>query len=138
MEGAGCCHLGGGEGGHWPTHMGPSRGVGHTLLGGWAKPAIRSCGGPATDSGGNLASPPTLTIRPCPPVTFNAHGWPFSRNGRYGGLATHGCPSSHSASCRPTPAGEPAKQLEVPGPQWAGAEGECSEGGVAVSLLRCH
>ena len=135
-EGAGHCHLDGGEEGCWPTNTGPSGGLGGTLLGGWAKPAARGCGTPAAGSGGNLTPPPTLTICPCPPSPFDAHGQLFSTHGRCGDLATHGCPCSYPASCRPMPAGGPAKWLEVPGPWWARAEGWCGEGGVADTPLR--
>ena len=44
VEGAGCCHLGGGEGGPWPDDMGPSGGLRGALLGGWAKPATGGSG----------------------------------------------------------------------------------------------
>ena len=40
--------------------MGPSRGLGGTLLGGWAKPAICGCDGSAASGGGYLATPPTF------------------------------------------------------------------------------
>ena len=33
VEGAGCCHLGGGEGGRWPNDVGTSRGLRGALLG---------------------------------------------------------------------------------------------------------
>ena len=40
MEGTGSCHLGGGEGGHWPANMwGQVEGLGGALLSGWAKPS---------------------------------------------------------------------------------------------------
>ena len=41
-EGAGRCHLGGGEGGCWPHDAGPSGGPGSALLGGWVEPATHS------------------------------------------------------------------------------------------------
>ena len=135
-EEAGCYHLGGGEGGSWPTHVGPSGGLRGALLGSWAKKATCGCGSLAAGGGGNLAPPPTLTIHPCPPVPFGACGWPFSMHGCCGSLAARGCPSSHPASCQPTPAGGLAKQLEAPRLQWAGAGGGCGEGGVVVSLPR--
>ena len=116
MEGAGRCHLGGGEGGHWPANAGPSGGLGRALLGGWVEPATRSCGFPAASGGGNLASPPTLTIRPSPSIPFDTRVWPFAGCRHCGGLAAHGCPSSHPMSCWAMPAGEPAKQPEAPEP----------------------
>ena len=48
MAGEECCHLRDGNGGCWPTNVGPARRLGGTcqkgisnLLGGWAKPTIR-------------------------------------------------------------------------------------------------
>ena len=38
-EGAGCCHLGGGEGGRLPHDAGPSGGPGGALIGSWVEPA---------------------------------------------------------------------------------------------------
>ena len=137
-EGAGCCHLGSGEGGRWPANMGPSGGLRGALLGGWAKPAAHGCGGLATSSGRNLATATNLTTRPCPPVPFDAHGWPFGRRGRCSVLAAHGCPCSYSASCRGVPVGGPGKRPEVPGPWWASAGGGRGEGGVAGSPPRPH
>ena len=135
-EGAGCCQLGGGEGGHWPAHMGSSGGLGGALLGSWAGLTAGGCGSPATGNGGNLATPPTFTIRPYTPVPFNARGWPFTRHGHCCSLATRGCPSSHPASCWATPAGEPAERLEAPELWWDGAGGGHGEGGVADTSLR--
>ena len=67
VVGAGCCHLGGGEGSSWPTNVEPSGGLGWALLGSWAKLAIRSYGSPAAGGSGNLATkPPSLPI-PAPP-----------------------------------------------------------------------
>ena len=72
MEGAGCCHLGGGEGSRWPNDTGPGGGLRGALLGGWAKPAAHGCGGLAAGGGSNLAAATILTTRPCTPVPFNA------------------------------------------------------------------
>ena len=65
--GAGRCHLGVGEVGHWPANAGPGGGLGGALLGGWAKPATHGCGSLATGGDGDLATPPLLTTHPCPP-----------------------------------------------------------------------
>ena len=137
-EGARCCHLGSGEGGRWPTNVGPSGGLGRALLGNWAKPAAHACDGLATGSGGKLATSPTLTIHPCPPIPFDAYGWPFTWSGHCHSLATHGCPSSCPASHWATPAREPAERPEVPKPWWPGAGGGRAEGRVVDTLLRHH
>ena len=116
--------------------MGPSGGLVGALLGGWAKPAARSCGGLAAGSGGNLAPhqpSPSVPAPPSPSMPVARH---FGGHGHCSGLAACGCPCSHPASCQPTPAGEPAKQLEAPRPWWARAGGGHGEGGVADSLPR--
>ena len=118
-EGAGCCQLGGGEGSCWPANPGPSGGLGQTLLGSWAKPTSRGCGGLAAGGGGKLVSPPTLTTRPCPPIPFGAHGQPFAGHGCCCSLAACGCPSSYPMSYQAMLAGGLAKQPEVPEPWWA-------------------
>ena len=97
-----------------PLMWGQLEGLVGRLLGGWAEPAAHGCGGLATGGGGILATPPTLTTRPCPTFPFNAHGWPFAGHGHCCGLATHGCPCGCPMSCWVTPAGEPAKKPEVP------------------------
>ena len=100
------------------------------------KPAACSCGGLAAGSGGNLAPPPNLTIRPCPPVPFDAHGWPFAGLGRCCSLAARGYPCSHPASCWAMLVGELAEQPEVPRPWWPRAGGGHGEGRVVDSPLR--
>ena len=143
-EGAGCCHLGGGEGSRWPDDMGPGGGLRGALLGSWAEPATRGCGGLAagaggnlaTGGGGNLAATTILTTRPWPPIPFDARGWSFGRLGQCGGLAARGCPCSHAASCRGAPVGGAGWQPEAPGSWWAGAGGGRGEGGVAGSPPR--
>ena len=54
----GCCHLGGGDGGCWPTNVGLGIGLGGTcrtgrgtLPSGRAEPVFRSYGGSATHGG---------------------------------------------------------------------------------------
>ena len=133
--GAGRCHLGSGEGGHWPANAGPAGGLGWALLGGWAEPAAHGCGGLAAGSGGNLATPPILTTHPCPTIPFDTRGWPLASCGCCCGSAAHSCPSSCLVPCQSTLVGEPAKQLEAPKPWRARAEGEGSEGGVAGALV---
>ena len=119
MEGAGHCHLGGGEGGRWPTNVGPSGGLGWALLGSWAKPATRSCGSLASQWWWQLSHPTYphhLSLPPHPlrcPWLALCWAWMLQW-----GLATCGCPSSHPASCWATLAGELAERLEAPEPWW--------------------
>ena len=134
--GAGCCHLGGGEGGRWPVIAGPSGGLRRALLDSWAKPAAHGCGGPAASSSGNLATPPILTTHPCPAFTFDTHGWPFASHGCCCGLTARGYPSSCPMSCQAMPAGEPAKQPEAPKLLWPRTGGVGGEDRVAGTLPR--
>ena len=99
--------------------MAPGGGLRGTLLGSWAKPAARGCGGLATGGGGNLATATILTTHPSPPVPFNACGWPFSGQGRCGGLATCGYPCSHVASCQGGLVRGAGWRPEAPGLRWA-------------------
>ena len=135
-EGAGCCHFGSGEGGCWPTNVGPSGGLGGALLGGWAEPAARGCGGPAASGGGNIATPPNLTTCPCPPIPFNASGWRFAGLGYCCSLATFCCPYSYPASCWAVLVGELAQWPEAPEPWWPRAGGGRGKGGVVDSPPR--
>ena len=135
-EGAGCGHLGGGEGRRWSNDVVPGGGLRGTLLGSWAKPATRGCGGLATGSSGNLATTTNLTTDPCPPVPFDAHGWPFGGRRCCGKLAARGCPCSHAASCWGALLGGVGWRPEAPGLQWDGAGGGRGEGRVAGSPPR--
>ena len=130
-EGARCCHLGCGEGCHWPTNARPAGGLGRALLGGWAKPATHSCGGLAAGGGGCFTTPPILTTHPCTPVPFNACGQPLAGLGCCCSLAAHGCLNSHPMPCWVAPAGELAKWPEVLKLRWPGAGGGGGQGGVA-------
>ena len=56
----------------------PGGGLRGALLGGWAEPATHGCGGLAASGGGNLAAATILTTHPCPPIPFDACGWPIS------------------------------------------------------------
>ena len=74
VAGVGHCHLIGGEGGRWPTNMGPAGGLGGALLGGWSKPAVHGCSGSVASGGGYLATLPTFATCSCPTVPFDACG----------------------------------------------------------------
>ena len=117
--------------------MGPSGGLGQALLGGWAKLATCSCGGPAASGSGNsTATPPTLTTHPWPPFPFDAHGWPFAGCGCCCGLAIVAAPAAI-----PHPAGQCRLESWPSGqrhPSHGGLELEQGggEGGVAGSPLR--
>ena len=115
---AGRCHLGGSEGGHWPTNAGSAGGLGGALLGGWAEPATCSCGGLVTLSGSHLATPPILTTHPCPAVPLDASGQPLAGLGCCCSSATCDCPSSHPTPCWVMLVGKPAKWLEAPKLRW--------------------
>ena len=132
-EGAGCCHLGGGEGGCWPHDAGPSRGARGSLIGGWVEPAAHGWGGPATSAGGNLVAATTLTTSPCLPVPVHACGWPLGGHGDCGGLATRGLFQSRAASHRGAPIGGAGWWQEAPGSRWARAGGGVVKAGWPVS-----
>ena len=131
VVGAGCCHLGGGKGGRWPTNVGPAVGLRGALLGGWAEPATHGCDSLATSGSGHLATLPILTTHPWPAVPFDAHGWPLASLQCCNGSAAHGCPSNCPMPCWVTPVGELAEWPEAPKLQWPKAGGGDGEGGVA-------
>ena len=138
MEGAGCCHLGGGVAGHWLANMGASGGLVGALLGSWAEPAAHGGGSLPASGGGNLAPATILTTRPCPPIPFDTRSWLFARLGCCCSLAARGCPSSHAVTGWAMPFGESAKWDEALGPWRASGRGGCGEGGVADPLPRPH